>query len=84
MRDIGNKAIQSGYNVEFHHCPSDPNSIDGVVIDELRIGIVDGTAPHIIDPKFPGLTDMIVNLGQFIDVELLKLYKSEIFAAKTE
>ncbi|NLL81524.1 MAG: hypothetical protein GX231_04355 [Tissierellia bacterium] len=84
MRDIGNKAIQSGYNVEFHHCPSDPNSIDGVVIDELRIGIVDGTAPHIIDPKFPGLTDMIVNLGQFIDVELLKLYKSEIFAAKKQ
>ena len=84
MRDIGNKAIQSGYNVEFHHCPSDPNSIDGLVIDELKIGLVDGTTPHIIDPIFPGLTDTIVNLGQFIDVELLKLYKTEIFAAKKQ
>lgn len=84
MKDIGNKAIQKGYNVEFHHCPSDPDSIDGVVIEELNIGLVDGTPPHAVDPLFPGLTDKIINLADLIDTELLKLYKSEIFAAKEE
>jgi len=82
MREIGENAVREGYNVEFHHCPSDPNSVDGVVITELKVGIVDGTAPHIIDPIYPGLIDKIIDLGQFIDSELLKLYKSELFNAK--
>src|SRR5690606_10428056 len=82
MRDIGENAVREGYNVEFHHCPSDPNSVDGVVITELKVGIVDGTAPHIIDPIYPGLIDKIIDIGQFIDSELLKLYKSELFNAK--
>lgn len=46
MREIGENAAKEGYNVEFHHCPSDPNSIDGIVIKELKIALVDGTAPH--------------------------------------
>jgi hypothetical protein len=82
MREIGEKAVKEGFSVEFHHCPSDPNSIDGIVIDELKIGIVDGTAPHVIDPIYPGLNDKIIDLGQFIDSDGLKLYKAEIFAAK--
>jgi Cdc6-like AAA superfamily ATPase len=82
MREIGEKAVKEGFSVEFHHCPSDPNSIDGVVINELKICVLDGTAPHIIDPVYPGLTDKIVDLGPFIDSDGLKLYKSEIFMAK--
>lgn len=82
MKEIGENAIKEGNSVEFHHCPSDPNSIDGVVINELGIGIVDGTAPHIIDPVYPGLIDKIIDLGTNIDSELLSLYKDELFMAK--
>lgn len=82
MKELGDNAVKLGLNVEFHHCPSDPNSIDGIVINELKIGIVDGTAPHIIDPVYPGLIDKIIDLGQFIESDGLKLYKSEQFDAK--
>ncbi|WP_353096103.1 ATP-binding protein [Tissierella praeacuta] len=82
MKEIGEKAFNKGYSIEYHHCPSDPNSIDGVVIKELNIGIVDGTAPHTIDPIYPGLTDKIVDLAQFIDPHALESSKSEIVKAK--
>jgi len=82
MREIGEYAARDGLTVEFHHCPSDPNSIDGIVINDLKIGIVDGTAPHVIDPVYPGLIDRIIDLGQFIDSDGLMLYKSELMTAK--
>lgn len=46
MREIGGSALKKGFTLEYHHCPSDPNSIDGININELGIAMVDGTAPH--------------------------------------
>ena len=46
MKEIGKRAYEKGYSVELHHCPSDASSIDAVVIEELRIGIIDGTPPQ--------------------------------------
>src|SRR5699024_6649480 len=43
---------------------------------------VDGTSPHVIEPEYPGLTDKIIDLAQFIDTDSLKLYKDEIITAK--
>ncbi len=83
MREIGDNAAKKGFNVEFHHCPSDPQSIDGVVIVEQKIALVDGTAPHIIDPIYPGLIDTIIDLGKYVDRGILGLYKEEILSAKS-
>ena len=82
MKEVGKKAIEKGYDVEYHHCPSDPNSIDGVLIVELKIAIVDGTAPHIIDPVYPGLKDKLIDLAVFIDQDRLYKNKDKIFEAK--
>ena len=82
MKKIGIRATEEDFTVEYHHCPSDPNSIDGIVINELKIGIVDGTFPHIVDPIYPGLTDKLIDLGQFIDSEKLKGSREEIIQAK--
>lgn len=46
MRDIGNRLMKKGYDLEYHHCPSDPYSIDGLVVDKLKLAIIDGTPPH--------------------------------------
>lgn len=84
MREIGDRAVKNGFTVEYHHCPSDPLSIDGIVIVELKVALVDGTPPHAIDPVYPGLTETIVDLGKFIDKGLLELYKEEVFLAKSK
>lgn len=82
MKDIGKRATNEGYSVEYHHCPSDAGSIDGLVINELKVGIVDGTPPHGIDPIYPGLIDKIIDLTQFIDTKKLEESRDEIINAK--
>lgn len=78
MRKIGLEVFEKGYDIQFYHCSSDNHSLDGLIIPKLNIGIVDGTAPHIVDPKYPGAVDEIVNLGEFWDAENLVNNKTQI------
>lgn len=48
IRHVGETMLAKGYDVEFHYCASDNNSLDGVVIPKLQVGIIDGTAPHVV------------------------------------
>lgn len=63
MKKIGNFFNERGYDIELHHCSSDNNSLDGVVIKNLKVAILDGTAPHVVDPKNPGAVDEVLNMG---------------------
>lgn len=65
MKKIGMEMVERGYDVEFLHCSSDNDSLDGIVISKLKIALVDGTAPHIVDPKNPGAVDEIIHLGDY-------------------
>lgn len=78
MKKIGSHFLNKGYTVEFHHCSSDNNSLDGVVVKELKIALVDGTSPHVVDPITPGAVDEIVNMGVCLDTEKLAKNKTEI------
>ncbi len=69
MRKIGLELVKKGLHVEFMHCSSDNNSLDGVVIPSLKMSIIDGTSPHMVDPSYPGAVDEIINLGQFWNEE---------------
>lgn len=67
MKTIGSEWAERGYDIELIHCSSDKDSIDAVIIPALGIGIVDGTAPHVIEPKAPGAVEEYVNLGEAWD-----------------
>ncbi|GAW32944.1 hypothetical protein JDF658_27090 [Carboxydocella sp. JDF658] len=78
MRRIGEAMLEQGYEVEFHCCSSDNNSLDGVVIPALRIALLDGTAPHGVDPKNPGAVDEIIHLGDHWQEDMLRANKTAI------
>lgn len=82
MKDIAQKMINKGYSIEYHHCPSDPDSVDAIVIEELKICLLDGTPPHSMDPAYPGMTDKVVDLAQFIDETKMEGKKEIISKAK--
>ncbi|MCG8403002.1 MAG: PRK06851 family protein [Firmicutes bacterium] len=84
MRKIGEAMLERGYDVEFHCCSSDNDSLDGVVITELRIAMVDGTAPHIVDPKNPGAVDEIIHLGDHWNEQGLRAHRQEIITCNRE
>lgn len=77
MKLIGAQ-FKERYMVEYIHCSSDSNSLDGVIIRELGVGIVDGTAPHVIEPNVPGCIEEYVNLGAAWDTKKLKENQAEI------
>lgn len=63
MREAGKHFEEAGMAVEYYHCSGDPDSLDAVLIPETGFLVLDGTAPHIIDPRLPGAADGILNLG---------------------
>lgn len=65
MRTIGEQFVNEGYDVELHYCSSDNRSLDGLVIKKANVALLDGTAPHVVDPKNPGAVDEILNLGEY-------------------
>ncbi|HZK19082.1 MAG TPA: PRK06851 family protein [Clostridia bacterium] len=84
MRKIGEEMLARGYDVEFHCCASDNTSLDGVVINDIKVALVDGTAPHIVEPRNPGVVGDIIYLGEHWDESALHEYKREIMACSKE
>lgn len=82
MTNIARDMVELGYDVEIHHCSSDNNSIDGVVFPAIGVGVIDGTFPHVVDPKVPGAIDEIIWLGEFWDEEAVRSKKEEILQAQ--
>ena len=78
MKKIGETMSRRGYDIELLHCASDNGSIDGVIVTGLKLGVVDGTAPHVIEPKAPGAIEEYVNLGAAWDSCKLETHKEAI------
>jgi hypothetical protein len=78
MRQIGEELFARGFDLEYLHCSSDPNSLDGLLIPALKTAFIDGTAHHTIDPIYPGVIDEIINLGAFLNLKGLKAKQRQI------
>lgn len=78
MKKFAAEMVKKDFSVEYIHCSSDNESLDGIIIPELKIAFVDGTAPHTIDPAIPGAVDEIVNLGAFLNGSQLEKHRHQI------
>ena len=78
LKNIGCQLEQVGVGVDYLHCSADENSLDGILVSEKRIAIVDGTSPHVIDPKTPGAVDVILNFGDFWNDKMIGAEKDRI------
>ena len=72
---------EAGEPVEYIRCSGDPDSLDAVIFPRLHAAIVDATAPHVVEPKLPGVVESYVNLGRFYDHDALAPLRQEIAAA---
>ncbi len=67
MKKCVKYAEEKGENAILCPCSSDPDSLDGVIFENTKIIILDGTSPHTLDPKYPAVCEEILNFGQFWD-----------------
>lgn len=84
MKAVGKWGEDHDFDVDYVHCSSDPYSLDGVIIKEIGIAMVDGTAPHIVDPKNAGAVEVVVNMGEFWDENAIREHKAEIMQCNKE
>lgn len=78
MKKIVEVSQKNKIKTELIYCSSDPNSLDAVIFPEIKKCIVDGTAPHTLDPIYPGISDKIINLGDFWNEKKLKKQKHKL------
>lgn len=52
-----------GETAEVFCCSSDPNSLDAVRFPDRQLCLIDGTAPHTIEPSYWGAVEQIVPLS---------------------
>ncbi|MBR5094016.1 MAG: hypothetical protein IK095_02880 [Oscillospiraceae bacterium] len=68
LRAIASSAEARGLEVEQVLCSGDPDSLDGVYVPALHRAWVDGTAPHVIEPRIFGASGDYVHIGAFCTV----------------
>ena len=71
MKRVALAAETKGINTVMCPCSSDPDSLDAVIFNDLKTVILDGTAPHIVEPKFAGACENIINLGDCWNADTL-------------
>lgn len=72
-----NDIAQHSREKVLYFCSSDPDSLDGVILDG-NVALIDGTAPHVWEPGVVGAFEQIVNLGDFWDADALAARREEI------
>lgn len=83
MGQVARQAEAAGETVEYILCSGDPDSLDAILIPRLGAAIVDGTAPHVVEPKYPGVVEEYVNLGRGYQRDDLQAVKGEILSCMT-
>lgn len=82
MKKVARKAEEKGYETELIYCSSDPQSLDGIIVKDIGVSVIDGTSPHTLEPKFPGAVENIINTGDFWDKKKLA-EKSDLIRSLT-
>lgn len=84
LRQIDAEAQARGFKTEQILCTEDPQSLDGLVIPQLRIALVDGTTPHVVEPSFAGVVEHYVNVGSCYHRKGLQQVREEIISCSKE
>lgn len=81
MKRVARHARAAGEEVITFPCSGDPDSLDGVLLPRLGAALVDGTSPHVVEGKYPGVVERYVDLSQFYHRKALLPLKEELLAA---
>ena len=84
MRSFVKKAAEKNLQPVLCPCSSDPDSLDAVILPKEKIIMLDGTAPHVVEPSAPGVCEQIVNTGAFWNAESLKQNAEKILEVSKE
>lgn len=80
MRTVAKKLTEITKDIIYVNCSGDPDSLDAALFPALRAGVVDATAPHVLEPTYAVANERYLDLTRFYDVEATKAARAEIAA----
>ena len=82
MRTVSQCGVANGWRCRMIYCSSDADSLDGVILSRggESVALLDGTSPHVYEPRLPGVREDWINLGAFWDHDRLQGRREEIEA----
>lgn len=84
MKRVAKTMAEAGSDVVLTPCASDPQSLDGVIMADIKTVVLDGTSPHVVEPKYPGISEVILNMGECWNVESFAGKEKELLAVYKE
>lgn len=74
------KKIASSFDgrTEQIHCSSDPDSLDGILLEQKGVCLLDATPPHVLEPRWPGVVEQTIDLSEALMTEKLTKHRREI------
>ena len=78
MKRIAEHFLNYSNDAEYIYCSGDKNSIDAIIFPKLKFSVVDGTAPHSLEPKYAGLNQKLILLNDAICESCLSDYEDRI------
>ncbi len=69
IEKVVEEAANKNFDVDIYHCALDPSKFDMVVIPQLKVSVIHGTSPHLIEPSRIG--DVVVDMLECIHEEVI-------------
>lgn len=86
LQEVAQAGEARGWKAERILCSSDPDSLDGVILSRGTrcIALLDATAPHLYEPRLPGVREELIDLGAFWDARRLAAAREEVEALNAQ
>ncbi|VVS94970.1 hypothetical protein [Desulfoluna spongiiphila] len=84
LTQIADEMLNQGFSVELQHCSLDAQSLDAIIVPEIKAVVTAATGHHVFDPRHPGAVDEIINLGRYWDEAGIRRHSAEIQAITAE
>lgn len=72
IRFIGGSMAERGYEVEYWVSALDAFNPEGVHIPQLDTAVVNGSGTACLEPRYPNVTEYLVNLGEYLDKDAVQ------------
>ncbi len=84
MKKIAEAGLTAGLRTEKIYCPSDPSSLDAVMIKDTGTAVIDATPPHAREAEYHGVLDRYVSLSEYVDFDSAGREREEIVSLTGE
>lgn len=78
IRRIADECERRGEKYLLYACSFDPSSFDGIVLEDKRIYIADGTSPHVTEPLYPGAVETVIDMSRGLCSKEITRYRDRI------